>query len=46
VDLSAALKLGIRVGLDEIPAGEFQCMLVLEDERTAVEKERIEARTR
>jgi len=33
VDLRAALKLGARIDMDEIPADEFAAMLVLEDEQ-------------
>jgi hypothetical protein len=33
VDLHNALKLGVRIGLDEIAADEFYAMLLLEQER-------------
>jgi hypothetical protein len=40
LDLRAALKLGVRVGFDEIRADEFYAMLILEDECDRVERER------
>ena len=39
----AALKLGIHVGLDDIRADEFYAMLILEEEREALERERLQA---
>jgi hypothetical protein len=36
LDLRAALKLGVRVSLDEIPADEFAAILVLEEEHGSV----------
>jgi len=41
LDLRAALKLGVRINLDEIRADEFQALLVLEEEQTKVEQERV-----
>lgn len=40
LDLRAALNMGIRVGLDEIRADEFHAMLILDDEREQLERER------
>ncbi len=40
LDLRAALNLGIQVGLDEIPANEFYTMLILDDERDQLDRER------
>lgn len=42
LDLRMALKLGVRIGLDEIAADEFFTMLILEDERDRWERERAE----
>ena len=33
LDLRTALKLGVHIGLEEIPADEFYAMLMLEQER-------------
>ena len=41
LDLRAALKLGIRIGVDEIPADEFYTMRILEEERDQLERERL-----
>jgi len=41
LDLRAALNLGIHIGLDDIRADEFYTMLILEDERDQLERERI-----
>jgi hypothetical protein len=38
--LRAALKLGIKLSLDEIGADEFQAMLIVEDEQARFEEER------
>jgi len=38
IDLRAALKLGVRIGLDDIRADEFLAMLVLEAERELLER--------
>ena len=41
LDLRAALRLGVRINLDEISADEFRALLVLEEEQTSAERERI-----
>ena len=41
LDLRAALKLGIRVSLDEIRADEFRALVVLEEERDALDHEQL-----
>ena len=41
LDLRAALKLGVRIGLDEIRADEFQAMLILEDESSRLDSEKL-----
>ena len=41
VDLRSALAMGIRIGLDEIDADEFFAMQVVEQERDAYDRERI-----
>ena len=41
LDLRAALKLGIHLGLDDIRADEFCAMLILEDERDRPERESV-----
>jgi hypothetical protein len=38
LDLRAALKLGVRIGLDEIRAEEFRALVVLEEERERVDQ--------
>jgi hypothetical protein len=43
LDLRGALKLGIRVSLDEIRADEFAAMLLLEEEQAKHEQERLVA---
>ena len=40
LDLMAALKLGVRISLDEIKADEFQAMLIVAEERDLLERER------
>jgi hypothetical protein len=40
LDMRAALNLGIHIGLDYIPADEFYTMLILDDERSQLERER------
>jgi hypothetical protein len=40
-DLRAALKLGLRIGLDEIRADEFYAMLILEAEWDRQDRERM-----
>jgi hypothetical protein len=44
LDLRAALKIGIRIGLDEIQADEFRAMLTVEEERETLDRERFEDR--
>ena len=44
LDLRAALKLGIRISLDEIRADEFAAMITVEEESDRLDKERIAAR--
>jgi hypothetical protein len=46
LDLRAALKLGVRVNLDEIRADEFQALVVLEEERDALDRELMTAHGR
>jgi hypothetical protein len=46
IDLRAALKLGVRIGLDEIRADEFIAMLVLEEERDRLDREQLNNRGR
>jgi hypothetical protein len=41
VDLRAALKMGLRIGLDEIRADEFHALGVLEEERDKLEREKL-----
>jgi hypothetical protein len=43
LDLRAALKLGVRISLDEIRADEFWAMVVLEDESEKRERSRLES---
>jgi hypothetical protein len=43
LDLRAALKLGVQIGLDEIRADEFQTILILEEERDRLDRERVPA---
>jgi hypothetical protein len=46
IDLRAALKMGVRIGLDEIRADEFRAMLTVEEERERLDRERFEDRRR
>jgi len=46
LDLRAALKLGVRISLDEIRADEFYAMLILEEERERLDQERINSHGR
>jgi len=39
LDLKAALKLGVRIGLDEIRADDFSAMLILEEKRDRMDRE-------
>jgi len=41
LDLRMALKLGVRIGLDEIRADEFRALVVLEEERDALDREQM-----
>jgi hypothetical protein len=43
LDLRTALRLGIRVGLDDIRADEFQALVVLEEEQEKLDRERLNA---
>ncbi len=43
LDLRAALKLGVRVSLDEIRADEFRALVVLEEEQEKCDRERLNA---
>jgi hypothetical protein len=38
LDLRAALKLGVRISLDEIRADELQAMITLEEEQSKIER--------
>jgi hypothetical protein len=40
IDLRAALKVGVRIGLDEIRADEFRAMVTLEEEQAELERAR------
>jgi len=42
LDLRAALKLGVWIGLDEIRADEFRALVVLEEERDALDREQMD----
>jgi len=44
LDLRAALKLGVRINLDEISADEFRAMVILEEEQEKLDRERLDAR--
>jgi hypothetical protein len=41
LNLRAALKLGVRITLDEIRAEEFQALVVLEEERDRLDQLRL-----
>jgi hypothetical protein len=43
LDLRAALKLGIRIALEEIRADEFRALVVLEEEQERFDRERLNA---
>ena len=45
LDLMAALKLGVRISLEDIKADEFQAMLIVAEERDLLERERITHRS-
>lgn len=40
LELRAALNLGIHIGLEDIRADEFYALLILNDEREELERER------
>jgi hypothetical protein len=40
LDLRAALKLGVKLSLDEIAADEFGAMLIIEEEQARLDEER------
>lgn len=40
LELRAALNLGVSIGLDDIRADEFYAMLLLDEERERLERER------
>ena len=40
LDLMAALKLGVRISLEEIKADEFQAMLIVAEERDSLERQK------
>jgi predicted ATPase len=40
LDLMGALKLGVRIGLDQIRADEFCAMLIIAEQRALVEREK------
>ena len=41
LDLRSALKVGVRIGLEEIRADEFHAMLILDDERDLFDREKL-----
>ncbi len=41
LDLMAALKLGVRISLEDIKADEFQTMLIIAEERDLFEREKL-----
>ena len=41
LDLGAALKLGVRIGLEEIRADEFYALVVLEEERDKLDRDQM-----
>src|SRR3989442_11655038 len=41
LDLMGALKLGVRIGLDEILGDEFCAMLIIAEERDLLEREKL-----
>ena len=41
LDLLNALKLGVKVSLEEIAADEFQAMLIIAEERDLLEREKL-----
>jgi hypothetical protein len=45
LELMAALKLGVKISLEDIAADEFQAMLIIAEERDLVERENISGRS-
>lgn len=43
LDLRAALKLGVKLALDEIAADEFQAMVIVEEEQARFDEECLKA---
>ncbi len=41
LDIMCALKLGVRISLDEIAADEFQAMMIIAEERDRLEREKL-----
>ena len=41
LDLMSALKLGVRISMDEIAADEFYAMVITAEERDRLERERL-----
>ena len=41
LDIMCALKLGVRISLDEIAADEFQAMMIIVEERDRLEREKL-----
>jgi hypothetical protein len=41
LDLRSALKLGIRISLDEIQADEFRALMIIEEQADTVERQRL-----
>lgn len=41
LDLMNAMKLGVKVSLEEIAADEFQAMLIIAEERDLLEREKL-----
>jgi hypothetical protein len=46
LDLRVALKMGAKIGLDEIRADEFRALVVLEEERDSLDREQMNAHGR
>jgi hypothetical protein len=41
LDLRAALKLGVQIGLDEIWADEMRALIMLEEEQERLDREKL-----
>jgi hypothetical protein len=41
LDLRAALKLGVQIGLDEIRADEMRALIMLEEEQQRLDREKL-----